>query len=132
MATFTNSIVTTRLTTISRPNEYLGNVKAIPVSFAGTGFGAGDTLVFSEVMPQNCKVIAVHLTNAAMGGTASLDIGYTGTPNAILNDATVVSAGTVNYQGVPVDVSEKQIIGTVNTNWDDGALTGYILVVTDQ
>lgn len=131
MATQTNAIVTTRLTTISRPHEYMGNVKAIPVSFDGD-FASADSLVFSEVMPANTDLIAIHLTNSAMGGTASIDIGVTGDADSIIDGATVVSAGTVDYQGAAVDVSGKQIVGTVVTNWADGTLAGYILVVTDQ
>lgn len=126
-----NSIVTTRLTTISRPNEYLGNVKHIPVYFTGD-YAASDTLVLTEVLPQNTKLVAIHLTNTAMGGSAAIDIGYTGAATAIIAAASVVSAGTVNYQGVAVDVSEKRIIGVVNAEWASGTISGYILVVTDQ
>ncbi len=131
MATQTNAIVTTRLTTISRPSEYLGNVKAIPVSFSGD-FADGDTLVFSEVMPQNSKVISIDIANSDLGTGVTIDVGYTGTADGIIDGADVSSAGIVRYVGVPKDVSEKQIIGTVKGAWDSGTLYGCILVVTDQ
>ena len=76
-------------------------------------------------------MIAIHLTNTDMGTSVSVDIGYTGDPDAIIDGADVSSAGTVDYQGVAVDVSNKAIVGTVKGNWDSGSLTGYILVVTD-
>lgn len=131
MATQTNAIVATRATgTISRPNEYMGVVRCIPINLTGD-FADTDTLVFTEIFGQNTKLVGIHLTNTAMGGSASIDIGYTGTPDAIIDGASVVSAGTVDYQGVTVDVSNKAIIGTVVTNWDSGSITGYLLVTDD-
>lgn len=131
MATRTNAIVTTRATgAISRPNEYMGVVKCIPVNLTGD-FADTDSLVFTETFGQNTKLVGIHLTNTAMGGTATIDIGVTGDPDSIVDGASVVSAGTVNYQGVPVDVSGKAIVGTVVTNWDSGSVTGYLLITND-
>lgn len=131
MATQTNPIVATRAACdISRPNEYMGNVKSIPIELTGD-FAAADTLVFTSTFGQNTKLIGIHLTNTAMGGTASIDIGVTGTPDSIIDGATVVSAGTVDYQGVAVDVSNLAIIGTVVTDWDSGSVTGYLLITDD-
>lgn len=131
MATQKNAIVTTLdAGTVIRPNEYLGTVKAIPVSFSGD-FADGDVLTFSGVLAQNTKVIQIDIANSAMGGTATIDIGFTGTANGILNGSSVVSAGVVRYVGIPVDVGGKSIVGTVKTNWDSGTLKGTILVVQD-
>ena len=131
MATQTNPIVTTRAAgTISRPNEYMGTVKCIPVNLVGD-FADTDTLVFTETFGQNTKLVGIHLTNTAMGGTATIDIGVTGTPDSIIDGASVVSAGTVDYQGVAVDVSDTAIIGTVVTNWDSGTVAGYLLITDD-
>jgi len=131
MATQTNAIVAARASgTISRPSEYLGTVKHIPVYLTGD-FAAADTLVLSEVFGQNTKVVGVHLTNTAMGGTASVDVGVTGTTNSIMDGVSVVSAGEINYQGVAVDVSNKAVLGVVNTDWASGTVSGYILVVQD-
>ena len=133
MATQKNAIVTKiEAGTVIRQNEYLGCTRYIPVDLTGD-YADADVLEFSAgKMPDNCYLIGIHLTNTAMGGTASIDVGVTGDPDSIIDGASVVNAGTVNYQGVAVDVSGKQIVGTVVTNWDDGAITGYILVVTDQ
>jgi len=131
MATQKNAVVTTiDAGTILRPNEYLGVVRSIPVELTGD-FADTDTLEFSKTLAQNTKLIAIHLTNTDMGTSVSVDIGYTGDPDAIIDGADVSSAGTVDYQGVAVDVSNKAIVGTVKGNWDSGSLTGYILVVTD-
>ena len=131
MAIQTNPIVTARAAgTISRPNEYMGNVKCIPVNFDGD-YADADTLVFTETFGQNTKLVGIHLTNTDLGTTVTLDVGYTGTADAIIDGADVSSAGTINYQGVAVDVSSKAIIGTVHGAWADGVLTGYLLVTDD-
>jgi hypothetical protein len=131
MATQTNAIVTARAAgTISRPNEYMGVVRAIPVSFSGD-FADGDVLVFSEVMEQNAKVIQIDIANTDLGTGVTIDIGYTGTADGIIDGADVASAGIVRYVGTPVDVSGKAIVGTVKGAWDAGTLKGNILVVTD-
>ena len=131
MATQTNAIVTARdAGTISRPNEYMGVVRHIPVVFSGD-FADADSLVFTQNFGQNTKLIGIHLTNSAMGGTATIDIGVAGDTDSIIDGASVVSAGTVDYQGVAVDVSDTAIVGSVVTNWDTGTLGGYVIVVTD-
>lgn len=131
MATQTNAIVAARAAgTMSRPSEYLGVVRAIPVSFSGD-FADGDVLVFSEVMEQNAKVIQIDIANTDLGTAVTLDIGYTGTADGIIDGADVASAGIVRYVGTPVDVGGKAIVGTVKGAWDAGTLKGNILVVTD-
>lgn len=131
MATQTNAIVAARAAgTLSRPNEYLGTVKAIPVSFSGD-FADGDVLVFSERLAQNSKVIQIDIANTDLGTGVTIDIGYTGTADGIIDGADVASAGIVRYVGTPVDVGEKAIIGTVKGAWDSGTLKGTILVVQD-
>ena len=131
MATQKNAIVTTiDAGTIIRPNEYLGTVKAIPVSFSGD-FADGDVLTFSDVLAQNTKVIQIDIANSAMGGTATIDIGYTSDEDAIIDGSSVAAAGIVSYVGTPVDVGGKDIVGTVKANWDSGTLKGTILVVQD-
>lgn len=136
MATKTNAIVTTRKTTISRPHEYLGNVKHIPVSVDVSSVETADVVEFTEVLPQNTKVIGVRIGHSAMGNAADkLSIGVTGALTGIANLADVENAGSITYSGLAVDAGGKQVLGTVtaNTNWGASkALTGYILVVTDQ
>lgn len=132
MATQNNAVVTTILAgTVVRPNEYLGTVKAIPVSFSGD-FADGDVLTFSDTLSQNTKVIQIDISNTDMGTGVSIDIGYTGDEDAIIDGADVSSAGIVRYVGTPVDVGNKAIVGTVKGNWDNGTLKGCILVVQDQ
>jgi hypothetical protein len=131
MATQKNAIVTTLdAGTIVRPNEYLGTVKAIPVSFTGD-FADGDVLEFSGVLSQNTKVIQIDIANSDLGTGVTIDVGYTGTADAIIDGADVSSAGVVRYVGIPVDVGGKQIVGTVKGAWDSGTLKGSILVVQD-
>ena len=131
MATQTNPIVTARdAGAINRPNEYMGVIKSIPVNFVGD-YAAADTLVFTQVFGQNTKLVGIHLTNTDLGTSVEIDIGITGNPDSIIDGADVSSAGTVNYQGVAVDVSEVAIIGTVQGAWDSGSITGYLLVTDD-
>ncbi len=132
MATQKNAIVTTiDAGTVIRPNEYLGTVKAIPVNFSGD-FADGDVLTFSGPLSQNTKVIQIDIANSDLGTGVSIDIGYTGTADGIIDGADVSSAGIVRYVGLPVDVGGKSIVGTVKGAWDSGTLKGTILVVQDQ
>ena len=131
MATQTNPIVSARdAGPISRPHEYLGIQKHIPVNFVGD-FASGDTLVFSGVLGQNTDLVGIHLTNTDLGTAVSIDIGVTGDPDSIIDGADVSSAGTVDYQGVAVDVSDLAIIGTVQGAWDSGTVSGYLLFTND-
>jgi hypothetical protein len=131
MATQTNPIVISRdAGTLSRPNEYMGLIKYIPVNFVGD-YAAADTLVFTQVFGQNTKLVGIHLTNTDLGTAVSIDIGVTGNPDSIIDGADVSSAGTVDYQGVAVDVSDKAIIGTVQGAWDSGTVSGYLLITND-
>ena len=76
MATYTNDIVTTRAAgTISRPNEYMGVPKIIPVSITiGTAIADADVLVLSEVLGQNSKIVNFNLTNTDLGTAATLSL----------------------------------------------------------
>ena len=131
MATQTNPIVIARdAGTISRPNEYMGLTYNIPVNFVGD-YATGDTLVFTQTLGQNTKLIGIHLTNTDLGTSVEIDIGVTGDPDSIIDGADVSSAGTVDYQGVAVDVSDLAIIGTVQGAWDSGTVSGYLLFTND-
>ena len=111
---------------VVRPNEYFGNVQYIPLAATVDGATTSDTLVFSKALPDNTKVIGACINNAA-GQT--VDIGVTGDTDAILDGAA--DAATTSAC-VPVDASNKQILGVVGATITTGTITGYVLVVTDQ
>ena len=134
MATYTNAIVTTRAAgTISRPNEYMGVPKIIPVSVTiGTAIADDDVLVLSETLGQNAKIVNFNLTNTDLGTAATLTL-TAGVGGTELGTITATAAGTTTYILAPVDVSETAIIATasaVNTG-ATGTLVGTITVVND-
>ena len=126
-------IVTALATGLQRKNQYRGNVQSIPVEFSTDGTYSATELVFSEKLPPNCELIGIHLTNTAIA-SGELDIGYTGDADAIIDGADLTSAGTVNYQGAPVAVGSKVIVGTLTGTFSSGSdsIAGYILIVTDE
>ncbi len=113
-----------------RPSAYLGTVKHIPVVFTTDGTYSAESLTFSETMPDNTYVIGVHLTTTAIS-SGELDIGYTGDADAIIDGAALTSAGDVNYQADPIEVSDKKIVGTLTGTMSSDKIEGYILVVND-
>jgi len=134
MATYTNDIVTTRAAgTISRPNEYMGIPKIIPVSVTiGTAIADADVLVLSEVLGQNSKIVNFNLTNTDLGTAATLSL-TAGAGGTALGTISGTTAGTTTYLLAPVDVSDTQIIATASsvTSGATGTLVGTITVVND-
>ena len=134
MATYTNAIVTTRAAgTISRPNEYGGVVKTVPVTVTiGSAIADADVLVFSETFGQNHKIVGFQLTCSDLGtaATIALTAGAGGTALGSINGAT---ANTTRYELAPVDVSDVAIIGTVSgvTAGASGTIVGVISYVND-
>lgn len=141
MATIKTDIVTA-IDAASPPiadlNEYLGEVKWIPVEYSTDGTPAADTLKFSKKLPTGTKLVGIRLEHTAIA-SGELDIGYTGDPDAIIDGAVLTSAGVVVYPynaaatitlGAPVDVGDKEIIGTLTGTLSSDSINGYILVVT--
>ena len=120
-------------------NEYLGEVKWIPVEYSTDGTSAADTLKFSKKLPTGTKLVGLRLEHTAIA-SGELDIGYTGDPDAIIDGAVLTSAGVVDYPaeagtitagaGGPIDVGDKEIIGTLTGTLSTDSIKGYILVVT--
>lgn len=137
MATVKNAIVTKiDAGTAIRQNEYLGSVRHIPINVNVSALETGDIVELSKPLPQNTQVVGLVLGHSAMGNAADkLSVGVTGALTALADEAAVENAGTINYSGLSVEASGKVILGTVvaNTNWGaTKALTGYLLIVTDQ
>jgi len=134
MATYTNDIVTTRAAgTISRPNEYMGVPKVIPVDITiGTALVDDDVVVFTETFGQNTKIVGFNLTNTDLGTVAVLDL-TAGAGGTALGTITATAAGTTTYLLAPIDVSNTSIIGIAD-DMDTGAtgsIVGTITVVND-
>lgn len=126
-----NSVVVTALASGKVfPNAYLGTVKHIPVVFTTDGVYSAEAMTFSETLPPDTNLIAIHLTTTAIA-SGELDIGYTGDADAIIDGADLTSAGNVNYQADPIDVGGKAIIGTLTGTMSSDTIEGYILVVNN-
>jgi len=132
--TYTNDIVTTRAAgTISRPNEYQGVVKSIPVSVTiGAALIDDDVLVLTEEFGQNTKLVGFTLTNTDLGTVCELDL-YAGSGGTALGTITATAAGTTHFLLTPTDISNTAIIAIADA-MDTGAagsLVGTLLVVND-
>ena len=125
------NIVTALGTGIQSKSAYRGNTQAIPVEFTADGTYSATELVFSKELPQNAKVIGIHLTTTAIASGA-LDIGFTGDTDGIIDGAVLTSAGNVNFQGAGVDVGGKAIVGALTGTMSSDSIGGYILIVTDE
>jgi hypothetical protein len=141
MATLNSAAVTALASGFVRKSAYRGNVQCIPVVITEDATDGTHALVFSEVLPANTYVIGVNLETTAIGGTTStIDIGFTGNADAIIDGESVASAGSVVYPGLtatagaggPIDVSGKQLIGELKGTMSTDSISGYILIVTDE
>lgn len=140
MATINSDAVTALAAGKVRPNEYMANVKLIPVEISDDVDDGTHSVVLSEVLPPNSYVVGIQLECSAIAGTTqTLDIGYTGDADAIIDGADLSSAATVTYPaattaglGAPVSVGGKQIIGELKGQLSSDTINGYILVITDQ
>jgi hypothetical protein len=140
MATLKSAVVTAIDSGLVRKSEYRGNVQCIPVEISTDAADGTHSVIFSDTLPSNTELIAVYLTHTAIAGTTkTLDIGYTGDADAIIDGANVASAGTISYPstaaaggGGPIDVSGKKIIGELKGTMSSDTISGYILIVTDE
>jgi hypothetical protein len=140
MATLKSAAVTAIDSGLVRKSEYRGNVQCIPVEISTNAADGTHSVIFSDTLPSNTELIAVYLTHTAIAGTTkTLDIGYTGNADAIIDGANVASAGTISYPSTaaaggsgPIDVSGKKIIGELKGTMSSDTINGYILIVTDE
>lgn len=143
MATLNSAAVTALAAGFVRKSAYRGNIQCIPVEVSTDAADGTHSVVFSEVLPPNTELIAIRLEHTAIGGTTNtLDIGYTGNADAIIDGADVSSAGVVDYPaeagtttagaGGPVAVGGKAIIGELKGTMSSDTINGYILIVTDE
>jgi hypothetical protein len=142
MATITNPVVSTLASQpVVRKSEYRGNVQWIPIEISEDVADGTHSLVFTDVLPPNTELIAINLEHTAVGGTTNtIDIGYTGDADAIIDGEDVSGAGSVVYPGIaatagagaPVAVGGKQIIGELKGALSSDTINGYILIVTDE
>jgi hypothetical protein len=143
MATLKTAAVTAIDSGLVRKSEYRGNVQCIPVEISTDAADGTHSIIFSDVLPNNAELIAINLEHTAIGGTTNtLDIGYTGDADAIIDGADVSSAGVVAYPaeagtttagaGGPIAVGGKKIIGELKGTMSSDTINGYILIVTDE
>ena len=123
--------------------EYLGNVIYVPIEISTDAADGTHSVEFTKVLPPDTELLAIRLEHTAIGGTTStLDIGYTGDADAIVDGADVSSAGVVDYPaeagtttagaGAPVAVGGKAIIGELKGTMSTDTINGYILLATNQ
>lgn len=142
---FNTDIVTTINTAnnLQGSEEYLGNVKYIPVKFSTDHADmSGDTVTLTNVLPYGSKVIAVHLAHTAIASANQVDLGTVANPDALLNNEDLTSIGTIEYpasamtgdsNGVGVDVGDEKLILTFNAGaMSSDTIEGYILISTPQ
>ena len=139
MATINTTVVTNLAAGKVFPNDYLGTVKHIPVVITDDVADGTHAVTFSEVLPPDTYLVGIQLEHSAIAGTTkTLDIGYTGDADAIIDGAALTSAGTITYPaatsitlGAPVDVGGKKIIGELIGQLSSDTIEGYILVVNN-
>jgi hypothetical protein len=141
MATINTVAVTALAASQVRKSEYRGNVQWIPVEISADVADGTHSVVFSDVLPANTELIGIQIEHSAIAGTTqTLDIGYTGDADAIIDGADLSTAGGIGYPGsaataglgAPVDVSGKQIIGELKGQLSSDTINGYLLIVTDE
>lgn len=140
MATINTDAVTALAVSQVRKSEYRGNLQWIPVEISADVADGTHSVVFSEVLPPNTELVAIDIEASAIAGTTkTLDIGFTGNADAIIDGADLTTASNVKYPstataglGAPVDVSGKQIIGELKGQLASDTINGYILIVTDE
>jgi len=134
MATYTNDIVASRAAgTISRPNEYAGIEKTIPVDLTiGTAVADADVLVFSGVFGQNSKLVNFNLTHSDLGTAATITL-YAGSGGTELGTIDASTAGTTTFILAPVDISDVAVIGVVSavTAGATGTIVGTLTFNND-
>lgn len=145
MANFNSDIVTSLNTAnnILDAEEYLGNIKYVPVKFTTDHADmTGDTVTLTGVLPYGSKVIAVSLLHTAIASANQVDLGTVAEPDALIANEDLTSAGTILFpegasgdktDGVGYDVGGEKIILTFNAGaMSSDSIEGYILVSTPQ
>lgn len=145
MANFNTDIVTAINTdnNLQDAEEYLGNIKYIPVKFTTDHADmTGDTVTLTNVLPYGSKVIAVSLLHTAISSATQVDLGTVAEPDALIANEDLTSAGTILFpegasgdktDGVGYDVGGEKLILTFNAGaMDSDSIEGYILVSTPQ
>jgi len=122
---------------------YRGIVQHIPVEISTDAADGTHSVQFTQTLPEKCELLAIRLEHTAIGGTTNtLDIGYTGNADAIIDGADVSSAGVIDYPaeagtttagaGGPIDVGGLKIIGELIGAMSTDTINGYILIVTNE
>ena len=145
MATINTAVVTALASSIQRKNAYRGNVQYIPIEITSDVADGTHSVNFTEVLPPNTELLAIQIEHSAIAGTTkTLDIGYTGDADAIIDGAALTSAGCIAYPetiaanvptaglGAPIAVGGKAIIGTLTGQLSSDTIYGYILIATDE
>lgn len=124
-----NAPVVETLTTqpIVNKSEYRGNAQIIAdyIDNGTSGVNDGDTITFTDILPDNAVGISIHLKTAGVGASTTLTVSAGGTD---LTAAIDTSSALDNTYLLSVagsgrtDVAGSKIIGTVGgADWDDGA-----------
>jgi hypothetical protein len=121
MATDNSTVVDNLATSIQRKSAYRGNVQWIPVECTLTATQGTLTVTLSDTLPPNSELVAVDLECTAIPGTTqTIDIGYVGDIDAVLDGVDVSSAANVKYPnsataglGAPIAVGGKTLIATI-------------------
>jgi|TARA_R100000482_G_C5033645_1_gene105204 hypothetical protein len=145
MANFNSDIVTALNTAnnLQDAEEYLGNVKYIPVKFTTDHADmTDDTVTLTNVLPYGSKVIAVRLLHTDIASATQVDLGTVAEPDALIANENLTSAGTILFpegatgdktDGVGYDVGGEKLILTFNAGAMSGdSIEGYILISTPQ
>lgn len=115
-------------------SNYRGNIQAIPVSIDTATNGTHN---ISQTLPQEARVISANLFVGDFGTAFTVDVGYSGTADAIGAQASGDAAGQILFPVAgstagSVDVGGKQlqivIAGADNTE----QIHGHILIATNE
>ena len=121
-------------------SNYRGNVQVIPVTILGSEqtSNANGTYDVTATLPQEARVISASLFYADLGTDFGVDLGYSGTPEAIAtvadtnDDAGQLAFPTTGSAAGSIDVGGKILQVVVAGADTTGNIVGHILIATNE
>lgn len=113
--------------------QYRGNVQCIPVdrTIPAGGLAQNGVVELSAVLPPNTYVVGFTLYQNALGNT--LDFGYTGDTDGLIDGADTSSASTITMVTAPAAVGGKKLVLVAAGAWtEEKIIVGNILIVTGE
>ena len=133
-------------------SNYRGNVQAIPFTLVITG-EVNTSHVISKVLPQEARVISATVAYPDLGTAATVDLGYAGSTNVIIDGASDNDSGLLTFPSDgtasaistlgSIDVGGKTLLLTIagadgaadgsgSAGTIDATIVGHVLISTNE